>query len=68
VMDVPREPLPSLSDAAAAWRALVLATFAECDAVVTERDSLLAQNDQYSTCWCRADATNKLPNDSCESC
>src|SRR3954453_3191430 len=60
VMDVPREPLPSLPDDAAALRALVLAALAERDAVagerdamanerdaaVTERDALLAQNDR----------------------
>src|SRR3954463_9919492 len=60
VMDVPREPLPSLPDDAEALRALVLAALAERDAVagerdamanerdaaVTERDALLAQNDR----------------------
>src|SRR3954470_338216 len=53
VMDVPREPLPSLLDDAAALRALVLAALVERDAVagerdaaVTERDALLAQNDR----------------------
>ncbi len=45
-MDAARETLPSLPDDAAALRALVLATFAERDAVVTERDLLLAQNDR----------------------
>ena len=59
-MDVPREPLPSLPDDAAAWRALVLAALVERDVVagerdavanerdaaVTERDALLAQNDR----------------------
>src|SRR3954471_4494226 len=60
VMDVPREPLPSLPDDAAALRALVLAALVErdvvagerdaganeSDAAVTERDALLAQNDR----------------------
>src|SRR5215213_5840550 len=60
VMDVPREPLPSLPDDAAALRALVLAALVERDVVagerdavanerdaaVTERDALLAQNDR----------------------
>jgi transposase len=45
-MDVPREPLPSLPDDAAALRALVLATLAERDAAASERDVLLAQNDR----------------------
>jgi len=45
-MDSPREPLPSLPDDAAALRALVLATLAERDAAVSERDTLLAQNDR----------------------
>jgi transposase len=59
-MDVPREPLPSLPDDAAALRALVLAALVERDVVagerdavanerdaaVTERDALLAQNDR----------------------
>src|SRR5690348_17342397 len=46
VMDVPREPLPSLPDDAAALRALVLAALAERDAVADERDALLVQNDR----------------------
>jgi transposase len=45
-MDTVREPLPSLPDDAEALRALVLATFAERDAAVSERDTLLAQNDR----------------------
>jgi transposase len=45
-MDALRETLSSLPDDAEALRALVLATFAERDAVVTERDSLLVQNDR----------------------
>ena len=45
-MDAARETLPSLPDDAEALRALVLATFVERDAVVTERDTLLAQNDR----------------------
>jgi transposase len=45
-MEAPRETLQSLPDDAEALRALVLATFAERDAVVTERDSLLVQNDR----------------------
>jgi transposase len=52
-MDAPRETLPSLPDDAEALRVLVLAAFAERDAVaserdaaVTERDTLQAQNDR----------------------
>jgi transposase len=52
-MDAARATLPSLPDDAAALRALVLAAFAERDAVagerdaaVTERDTLPAQNDR----------------------
>jgi transposase len=45
-MDVPRETLPSLPDDGEALRALVLTTFAERDALATERDLLLAQNDR----------------------
>ena len=45
-MDSLREPLPSLPDDAAALRALVLATLAERDAAVSERDTLLAQTDR----------------------
>src|SRR5215211_6351954 len=52
-MDAPRETLSSLPDDAEALRALVLAAFAERDAVaserdaaVTERDALLTQNDR----------------------
>jgi transposase len=45
-MDSPRADLPNLPDDAAALRALVLATLAERDAAVTERDILQAQNDR----------------------
>jgi transposase len=45
-MDSPRTDLPSLPDDAVALRALVLATLAERDAAVTERDILQAQNDR----------------------
>ena len=45
-MDAARETLPSLPDDAAVLRTLVLATRAERDAAVTERDLLLAQNDR----------------------
>jgi hypothetical protein len=46
MMDAPRETLLNLPDDAEALRALVLATFAERDAAVSERDTLLAQNDR----------------------
>ena len=45
-MDTSRETLLNLPDDAEALRALVLATFAERDAAVSERDILLAQNDR----------------------
>ena len=45
-MDTSRETLLNLPDEAEALRALVLATFAERDAAVSERDTLLAQNDR----------------------
>jgi transposase len=45
-MDSPRTDLPNLPDDAAALQALVLATLAERDALATERDLLLAQNDR----------------------
>jgi transposase len=45
-MDAVRETLPSLPNDGEALRALVLATFAERDALATERDLLLAQNDR----------------------
>lgn len=45
-MDPSRTDLPSLPDDAVALRALVLATLAERDAAVTERDILQAQNDR----------------------
>jgi len=45
-MQSPRTDLPTLPDDAAALRALVLATLAERDAAVTERDILQAQNDR----------------------
>jgi transposase len=38
--------MQSLPDDVEAMRALILATFAECDAAVTERDILQTQNDQ----------------------
>jgi transposase len=46
VIDSPNENLQSLPQDAEALRALVLATLAERDAAVTERDTLLAQNDR----------------------
>jgi transposase len=46
MMDSPSETQQSLPEDAEALRALVLATFAERDAAVTERDILLAQNDR----------------------
>ena len=45
-MDSQRVDLPSLPEDAAALRVLVLATLAERDAAVSERDTLLAQNDR----------------------
>ena len=44
-MDLPRTDLSHLPDDAATLHALVLATLAERDALVMERDLLLAQND-----------------------
>ena len=45
-MDSQRGDTQSLPEDAAALRALVLATIAERDAAVSERDTLLAQNDR----------------------
>jgi transposase len=45
-MDSPHENIQSLPEDAEALRALILATFAERDAAVSERDILLAQNDR----------------------
>ena len=45
-MASPRTDIPNLPDDATALRALVLATLVERDAVATERDLLLAQNDR----------------------
>jgi transposase len=45
-MDSRRIDIPSLPEDAAVLRALVLATIAERDAAVSERDTLLAQNDR----------------------
>jgi transposase len=45
-MDSPREDLQSLPEGVEALRALVLTTMSERDAAVTERDTLLAQNDR----------------------
>ena len=45
-MDSPLGDMPSLPQDAEALRALVLATIAERDAAVGERDTLLAQNDR----------------------
>jgi hypothetical protein len=45
-MDSPRDDLQSLPEGIEALRALVLATMSERDAAVTERDTLLAQNDR----------------------
>lgn len=42
----PSNTLPSLPDTIEGLRALVLATFAERDVAVTERDALLTQNDR----------------------
>jgi hypothetical protein len=44
-MDSSRGDMQSLPDDVAALRALVLATIAERDSVVSERDTLLAQSD-----------------------
>ena len=49
-MDSPRTDSAELPDDAAALHALVLATLAERDAAVTERDLLLAQNDRLRHC------------------
>ena len=46
VMDLPRDDMQSLPEGIEALRALVLATMSERDAAVTERDTLLAQNDR----------------------
>ena len=45
-MDSRRADIPSLPEDAVALRALVFATIAERDAAVSERDTLLAQNDR----------------------
>jgi transposase len=45
-MDSPRDDMQSLPEGIEALRALVLATMSERDAVVTERDTLLVQNDR----------------------
>lgn len=45
-MDSRHADIESLPEDAAALRALVLATIAERDAAVSERDTLLAQNDR----------------------
>jgi transposase len=45
-MDSPSTAIPNLPNDAAALHALVLATLAERDAAVSERDLLLAQNDR----------------------
>ena len=45
-MDSPADKMQRLPDDVAALHALVLATFAERDAAVTERDTLLAQIDR----------------------
>lgn len=45
-MDSPRDDMQSLPEGIEALRALVLATMSERDAAVTERDTLLAQNDR----------------------
>jgi transposase len=45
-MDSPREDLQSLPEGIEALRTLVLTTMSERDAAVTERDTLLAQNDR----------------------
>jgi hypothetical protein len=45
-MDSPRTDIPNLPDDATALQALVLATLVERDALATERDLLLAQNDR----------------------
>jgi transposase len=46
-MDSRHVDIQSLPEDAAALRALVLATIAERDAAVSERDTLLAQNDRF---------------------
>ena len=46
MIDSLQDNVPSLPEDAEALRALVLATFVERDAAVTERDTLLAQNDR----------------------
>jgi transposase len=46
VMDTARDTMQSLPETVEALRALVLATFVERDAAVTERDTLQAQNDR----------------------
>src|SRR5450631_3510775 len=45
-MDSPRDNMQSLPEGIEALRALVLTTMSERDAAVTERDTLLAQNDR----------------------
>jgi transposase len=45
-MDSPRDDMQSLPEGIEALRALVLTTMSERDAAVTERDTLLAQNDR----------------------
>ncbi len=45
-MDSPHENMQDLPEDAEALRSLILATFAERDAAVSERDILLAQNDR----------------------
>jgi hypothetical protein len=45
-MDSPRDDMQSLPEGLEALRALVLTTMSERDAAVTERDTLLAQNDR----------------------
>src|SRR5208283_3600074 len=46
VMQAARDTMPNLPDDAAALRGLVLMMMAERDALVTERDILLSQNDR----------------------
>jgi hypothetical protein len=45
-MDSQRDDMQSLPEGIEALRALVLTTMSERDAAVTERDTLLAQNDR----------------------
>src|SRR5271166_5498263 len=45
-MDSPRDDMQSLPEGVEALRALVLTIMSERDAAVTERDTLLAQNDR----------------------